>query len=104
MNWKEILKPSKIKIIIFIVLFIVMFNVVRKVDMKIFPCKISPVLAPDMSVTPKDSICSFVPMIGIRRNYYPAAYVELFMILIIIPYLIACGIGPLFRKKPPQPI
>ncbi len=101
--WK-FFKPNTLKIIIFIVLIIISIAILWNI--KIFPCK-TKVVAPGTEF--KEGICTsaaltgeiipFFMVIGVQTVYSPISYVIYFILVILIPYILACIISTLFKKR-----
>ncbi len=97
MGWKEFFKPTKRTVAVFVVLAIAIYLFFANTDTRIFPCQTQPVI-PDPPPL-KDSVCGLGVYFGASKVLTPAGYFLMFLTLIVIPYLAACGINSLRKHK-----
>lgn len=106
MKINEFFKPSQIKIIVFVILIIIAYLILSNTTLKIYPCKIQPVIQNPPEF--KEALCVapslLVKILGVRIIYDPLAYILFYSGVLIIPYLLACLIGYLLRKKGLKPL
>lgn len=95
---KTFLKPNKPKIILFVILVFVSFQILANVSVPIFPCKTW--VNAGNYYPPLDAMCDLIPMLGERSELSIIAGFELAILLLVIPYLIACKLVTckFFRK------
>ena len=96
MGVESFLIPGKAKVAVFVALFFVTFQLLLTLDIPIFPCTVGPVFPSEETGTMlRLTTCSLVPKLGVRITLLPEGLLMLFVILIVIPYLIACSVGSL---------
>ncbi|UCC96006.1 MAG: hypothetical protein JSW40_04450 [Candidatus Omnitrophota bacterium] len=105
--WK-ILKPNKFKITLFMILVVIMFFLLYATPfIKIFPCKMMPPGPPTAYTEERIHFApGYISLGPGPRIYYPSAYVLLFSLLFVAPYIMACVISSLLKRNkvipPPQ--
>ena len=101
MKLSEFFKPTWIKIGIFIALMIIIYLILADTSLRIYPCKTQPVIQnpPEFKEATCPAPNPLSKWVGVRMVYDPIAYVMFYGGVLIIPYLLACLIGYLFRKK-----
>ncbi len=107
---KEFLKPNLWKVILFIILIFGSYLILVYVNPRIFPCStlINPLVE---RFSPRESykLCGFCNFKGWfsgicgyadhHYNHTPGSIIMLIIILLILPYLVSCGIVSLIRRK-----
>ncbi|UZE93742.1 MAG: hypothetical protein IB618_03165 [Candidatus Pacearchaeota archaeon] len=72
-------------------------------NLKIFPCNVRPVIpnppefVSDLCLPPISIFGS--ALAGVEVVYSPIAYILYFVLIILIPYILACTISTLFKKR-----
>ena len=103
MNWKQFLKPTKWTIIAFIILVFLSYLLYTYIfPIKIFQCKIQPLVPNPQGF--KDSICgldlySGSRIVGVSISFTPLGYLEIIIMLLILPYIISFIINSLIKRK-----
>ena len=97
MYWKDFLKPSKWTVILLIILVILSYWFFTNMNTEIFQCKTQPVVSnpPEFKV----DICGLGMQFGARRVFTPLGYLMIFLVLIALPYVVACIGNYLIKRK-----
>jgi hypothetical protein len=104
---KPLKKPAKLTILIFLLLVVVFYLAVDLSNLHIFSCKTQPVIPNPPQFT--DSLCSLgnsglgifsMMEVGGRNLITSLGYLEIILLLIVLPYIIACAITSLTAKTP----
>ena len=91
----KVFAPTKVKVVIFVILALVLFALF---PFRIFSCLSTPVIPNPPA--PQPAIC-YAPMTmtsGAATTYTILGGFEMLIIFLVVPYLVACGIGAALHK------
>ena len=92
MSPRDFLRPDR-KLIVLFVIMVVLSVVALGADYRLIPCRITPLTAPGNAQV-VDSTCSLSMLmgnyVGSRAELTPLSCMVIFMLVIAVPYLIAC--------------
>ncbi|MDO8647447.1 MAG: hypothetical protein Q7R70_03455 [Candidatus Diapherotrites archaeon] len=95
----DFLKPNFGKKILFVIFAVISFFILSAANPIIFPCLARPVIPNPPAFS--ESICGFPFNIvfGASIQYTPVSMLLLAVFLLVIPYLLSCGVVEFFRKS-----
>lgn len=98
MDWKNFFKPTKWTIGLFIFLVISSYLFFAYTGIEIFACKTQPVYhnPPEF----QENTCGLgIYVMGVRQIFTPFGYFMIALMLLILPYLLACMMNFLIKRK-----
>ncbi len=100
-SYREFLKPNRRTVTFFIILAVLSFYDLYMLGSQSIPCLKKPLVAPDIEVFWKDSMCSLGQnLLGVSIQFTWLSWTVVALLVLVLPYLIACLLDRfVFKKK-----